>query len=156
MREKWHCGERKSLEWESYGLTPKAWKADGHALGGLVFQLAGGQSRGQAPSVSRGPVRRRLVRPAPSTVRGFLAQIEVYMAESIQSEAREARLVFLGLALVPVKLLLEIGLCVYGLAEGSHGDFEFRAASRAFTDCRCSAEPFDYPEIAFRHVRQQL
>jgi hypothetical protein len=42
--------------------------------------------------------------------------------------ARAARLVFVARALVPVKLFLEIGLCVYRLAQSGQGDFEFFAA----------------------------
>jgi hypothetical protein len=66
--------------------------------------------------------------------------------------ARAARLIFLARALVPFKLFLEIGLGVYRLAQGCHGNFKFLAANRAYADYRCRAEPFDDPEIAFRHV----
>ena len=58
-----------------------------------------------------------------------------------------------GLARVPIKLLLEIGLGVDGSTERAHRDLEFPATKCADCDDRGRAKPFDDSKIAlFRRV----
>ena len=54
------------------------------------------------------------------------------------------------LALMSVKLLLEVGLRIARSRECAHGDFEFPVAERANCNYRCHVEPFDDSKMALR------
>lgn len=59
----------------------------------------------------------------------------------------------LGLALVPVKLLLEVDLCVGGPTESTHRSFEFSAAQRTGRNDGRETQPFGDSKVAlFRWV----
>ena len=54
----------------------------------------------------------------------------------------------LGLALVPVELLLKARLRIGSPSEGAHGNLKFPAAKCANSDCRSRAQPFEDPKAA--------
>jgi hypothetical protein len=57
----------------------------------------------------------------------------------------------LGLALVPIELLLEARLRIGSPREGTHGNLKFPAAKCADSDGRSGAQPFDDLEAALDH-----
>jgi hypothetical protein len=59
----------------------------------------------------------------------------------------------LTLALVSIKLSLEVCLGILRSCEGAQGNFEFLSASRAYPDSRSRTEPLEHPQPALRHNR---
>jgi hypothetical protein len=60
----------------------------------------------------------------------------------------------LSFALMPIKLFLKVPLGILSPLQGAQGNLKLQSASRAGPYGRSSAEPFEYPENAFRHIRR--
>src|SRR6266700_1004287 len=71
--------------------------------------------------------------------------------EDIGIYSRRGLAGLLGLALMPVELLLEACLRIGSSSESTHGNFEFPAAKCANCDCRSRAQSFGNPKAASVH-----